>query len=245
VAVATRPIRRRGLHREIVDALGQRIVRGDYQPGEALPNEADLGVNLDVSRTVVREAIKVLAAKGLVDSRPKRGTRVLDRTSWSLIDPDVLSWQVEAGADRTLFRDLSEVRSIIEPRAAGLAALRRTTAEAAHLGELVDELEAAADDPESYIPTDLALHAAILQATHNELLAQMTGAIAVALAASRRITVKAPGGPRSAMGLHREVVEAIGTGDADEAARTMAALVAGAAGDIEAVFAGTTSSHGA
>lgn len=245
MAVETRPIRRRGLHREIVDALGQRIVRGDYQPGEVLPNEADLGVTLAVSRTVVREAIKVLAAKGLVDSRPKRGTRVLDRTSWSLIDPDVLSWQVEVGADRALFRDLSEVRSIIEPHAAGLAALRRTPEEAARLGALVDDLEAAADDPENYIPTDLALHAAILQATHNELLARMTGTIAVALAASRRITVQAAGGPRSAMGLHREVVDAIDIGDTEEATRTMAALVAGAAGDIEAVFAGWASSSGA
>lgn len=222
----------------IVDALGQQIVRGDYRPGESLPNEADLGANLEVSRTVVREALKVLAAKGLVDSRPKTGTRVLDRANWSLIDPDVLSWQVEVAADLGLFRDLSEVRSIIEPRAAGLAALRRTGEEAARLAELVHELDGVADEPERYIPVDLALHGAILQATHNELLARMTRTIEVALAASRRITVKAPGGPRSAMPFHRDVVAAIHARDEEGASSAMYALVAGAARDLDAVFEG-------
>jgi GntR family galactonate operon transcriptional repressor len=236
MTIATPPIRRRGLHRDVVDALGQRIIRGDYQPGEALPSEADLGVNLEVSRTVVREAIKVLASKGLVDSRPKRGTRVLERAHWSLIDPDVLAWQVDVAADRHLFRDLSEVRAIIEPHAAGLAARRRTPAEAERLTQLMDELDDAADDLARYIATDLELHAAILRATHNELLARMTGTLRVALAASRRITVKAPRGPHGAMRLHREVVEAIRDLDPVAAQSRMAALVQGTAEDMEAVF---------
>jgi DNA-binding FadR family transcriptional regulator len=236
VTLAPKPIRRRGLHRDVVDELGQRIVRGDYQPGTALPSEAELGENLEVSRTVVREAIKVLAAKGLVDPRPKTGTRVLERAQWSLIDPDVLSWQVDLRADAALFRDLSEVRGIIEPHAAALAAMRRTDVEAERLRDLMHELDGVADDLDRYIAVDLELHAAILRATHNELLARMTGTIRVALDASRRITVKAPGGPRSAMARHRNVIEAIHDRDGATAQRAMATLVRGTALDLEAVL---------
>lgn len=236
MTIASGHLGRRGLHREVVDVLGQRIVRGDYRPGDALPNEAELGVSLEVSRTVVREAIKVLASKGLVSSRPKTGTRVLDRMHWSLIDPDVLTWQVDVGADRHLYRDLFEVRSLIEPQASALAALRRSTAEADRLEHLVQELDQIADDPERYIAVDLDLHGAILRATHNELLGRMTGTIRVALAASRRITVRVPGGPRSAMQLHRAVVSGIRESDPEAARAAMAELVEGAARDVEAVF---------
>lgn len=236
MAVGSPHVRRRGLHREVVDVLGQRIVRGDYTPGSALPNEADLGHNLDVSRTVVREAIKVLASKGLVDPRPRTGTHVLERVDWNLIDPDVLGWQMEMADDLGLFRDLSEVRSLVEPRAARLAASRRTEADATKLGELMDELTEAADDAERYIPIDLALHAAILHATHNELLAQMTGTIRFALTASRRVSVRVPGGPESATQLHRDVIAAIQNSDPDTAERKMGDLVAGTARDIDVVF---------
>ncbi len=245
MTIHTPQVRRRGLHRDVVNILGQRIVRGDFRPGTSLPNESDLGATLDVSRTVVREAVKVLAAKGLLESRPKIGTRILDRTHWNLIDPDVLSWRVDVAADLQLFRHLSEVRSIIEPRAASLAAARRTEDEAAGLAELVRALDAVADDPDRYIPIDLELHAAILRATHNELLAHMTGTIAVALAASRRITVKVPGGPRSAMDLHRDVVAGIQAADAERASQAMEALIAGAARDIERVFPAATGRNGA
>lgn len=236
MTLASAHLGRRGLHREVVDALGQRIVRGDYRPGDSLPNEAELGVSLEVSRTVVREAIKVLASKGLVSSRPKTGTRVLERMHWSLIDPDVLTWQVHVAADRGLYRDLFEVRSMIEPQAAALAAVRRSDGEVDRLEELVHELDRIADDPERYIAVDLDLHAAILGATHNELLARMTGTIRVALAASRRITVRVPGGPRTAMQLHRDVVKGIRDGDADSARTAMATIVEGAAQDVESVF---------
>jgi DNA-binding FadR family transcriptional regulator len=240
LTVATHPIRRRGLHQRVVDLLGQGIVRGDYEPGAALPNEADLGIDLDVSGTVVREAIKVLAAKGLVASRPKIGTRVLDRANWSLIDPDVLAWQIEVGPDARLFRELTEVRSIIEPRASALAAERRTEREASQLCALVEQLDLVADEHERYIAVDLALHGAILDAAHNELLAGMTGTISVALAASRRLTVRTPKGPRIAMQLHRTVVEAIVAHDPERASRAMASIIRGADQDIEGAFEGST-----
>ena len=88
------------LHDQVVDHLGQAIVHAELAPGATLPNEADLGTQLGVSRTVIREAVKVLAAKGLIEVRPKTGTRVLSRDQWNLLDPDVLAWQHQDGAAR-------------------------------------------------------------------------------------------------------------------------------------------------
>src|SRR6187551_3409488 len=114
---------RRGLHGAVVHEIGVRIVNGDLQPGETLPDNGFL-IDADVSRTVVRETIKVLAAKGLVESRPKVGTRVRPRRDWNLLDPDVLAWQVEAGADPGFLDQALELRRMIEPAAARLAAER-------------------------------------------------------------------------------------------------------------------------
>src|SRR6187399_3464470 len=114
---------RRGLHGAVVHEIGVRIVDGQLQPGETLPDNGFLG-EPDVSRTVVREAIKVLAAKGLVESRPKTGTRVRAPESWNLLDPDVLAWQQEGTPQPVFLRKLTEVRLIVEPAAAELAAQR-------------------------------------------------------------------------------------------------------------------------
>src|SRR5882762_613163 len=108
------------LHGRIVHAIGRRILSGDLRPGELLPAEPELGA----SRTVVREAVKVLAAKGLVESRPKTGTRVRPPASWNLLDPDVLAWQQEGTPQPIFLRKLTEVRLIVEPAAAELAARR-------------------------------------------------------------------------------------------------------------------------
>jgi DNA-binding FadR family transcriptional regulator len=238
MTIVQRPARtrRRGLHRIIVDQLGLRIVRGELPPGSVLPNEAELSRSLEVSRTVVREAMKVLAAKGLVESRPRTGTRVLARTHWDLIDGDVLAWTLEGGADAEFFRNISEVRAIVEPRAAALAALRRTPEEAERIVALLAELDDVADQPDRYTSIDLELHAAILRAAHNELLAQMIETIAAALRAGRAITVQVAGGPRSAMAMHRQVVLAVRDGDAERARAGMEALVLGAAVDAERVL---------
>src|SRR5205814_3934470 len=110
------------LHGRIVHAIGRRILSGDLRPGDLLPAEPDLGA----SRTVVREAVKVLAAKGLVESRPKTGTRVRPRTAWNLIDPDVLAWRLETKPDRQFFQELIEIRRVVEPEVARLATTRAT-----------------------------------------------------------------------------------------------------------------------
>src|SRR5438445_11294048 len=111
---------RGGLHGQIVHAIGRQILSGEIQPGEVLP----LRSGPPASRTVVREAIKVLAAKGLVESRPKTGTRVRRRDDWNLLDPDVLAWLQNGDVSEELLRKLTEVRRIVEPAAAELAAAR-------------------------------------------------------------------------------------------------------------------------
>lgn len=229
--------RRTGLHRDVVDGLGRRIVTGELRPGDLLGDAASLTAGITVSRTVAREAMKVLAAKGLVDPRPKVGTRVLPREYWNLLDPDVLAWSLEAREAHVRYGEIYEIRSIIEPRVATLAAARRSDVEAAQLGRLVDRLGAAVDDVEAFVAVDLELHAAILGAAHNEVLAQLAETIRLVWNACQRISALAPGGRTRAIEEHRAVVDAIRDGDGPRAATATEHLIARAAGDLEAVLA--------
>ena len=170
-------------------------MRGRWRPGDALPPEAELALQLEVSRTVVREAIKVLASKGLVEPRPKTGTRALARNHWNLTDPDVLRWQVSGGVDVALCRELLEVRGILEPRAAALAAARRTEADANRLLALLDEMGDVVDDPARYIASDLRFHSSILEISQNVLLSQLAATIRAALDRRPRRHRPCPGGP--------------------------------------------------
>ncbi len=236
-AAAQGRLRRRTLHREAVETLGRRIVSGEIPVGSTLPIEADLGEELDVSRTVVREAVKVLAAKGLVVTRPRTGTRVRSRSSWDVLDHDVLRWIVESGPDRTFFEDLFEVRVVIEPQAAALAAERRTEREAIRLTGLIERLEAAGDDARKHTEADLPLHAAILEASHNELLTRLSSTLGVALRAGRVVTTRVSEGMALSIPLHREVVQAILDGDPHRAREAMHALIDYARHDMEVALA--------
>lgn len=229
--------RRRGsLHDQAVHELGVAIVSGTYPEGEPIPIEAELSRQLRVSRTVVREATKVLASKGLVQSTPRVGTVALGRPSWDVLDPDVLGWMLDHGPMESLIRDVSEVRLIIEPAAARLAAQRRTTEEAERFGELVRALDMASDDQEQYIVADLDFHGAILAATRNVTLVRLTGAIGAALRSSRNLSVRTTGGPRSAMAEHEAVGVAIMEGDGDRAHAAMEALIVLTQSHIEEVL---------
>lgn len=215
---------RRGLHGEIVHDIGVRILSGDLRPGDPLPAEEELGGDLGVSRTVLREAIKVLAAKRLVESRPKTGTRVLPRREWNLIDPDVLAWRLEASPDEQFFTDVNELRRIIEPEAAALAATRATDEEIEQLGQAFEAMRAALDDgdPDAYLTPDLRFHAIILEACHNELLEQMATMLRAVFRALfiRTIATRARGLP-----LHGEILDAIRADDPETAERATRALI--------------------
>lgn len=213
------------MHSEAVERLGIAIVSGVHPVGSALPVEAELGEWLGASRTVVREATKVLAAKGMLRSRPKVGTVVLDRAHWDVLDPQLLRWLLDHGPMEHVIRDITEVRLIIEPAAARLAAERRTADDADHVAELIAALGAAVHDDAAYVTADLAFHSALLALTANATLVRLTGAIGAGLRASRQLSVHAPGGPASAMAEHQAVADAVIAGDPDDAERAMRELI--------------------
>jgi DNA-binding FadR family transcriptional regulator len=213
---------RRGLHGELVHAIGVRIVGGELRPGDPVPTEVE-GSGAEVSRTVVREAIKVLAAKGLVVSRPKTGTHVRERRYWNLIDPDVLAWRIEAEAGDAFFVDLFELRRLIEPRAAALASTRATAEEIAELEECFTAMTAAAGvDEEAHVAADLRFHTIILDACHNELLAHVGSTLRAAfkLSFARTQTVAV-----ETLGMHETVLAGIRDGDGEAAEAAMLELI--------------------
>jgi GntR family galactonate operon transcriptional repressor len=223
----------RGLHGDIVHRLGRRIVGGEVASGDALPNEADFAVELEVSRTVLREAVKVLAAKGLLEVGPRRGMRVRPRDEWNLLDPDVLNWRLDGDLDAKFFHDLAEVRRIMEPAAARLAAQHATADEVATLHAAYLEMLRAVDDAGAYIDADIRFHDSIVRACHNELLAEMVKAISAALRASRALTSRLAGSSADAMELHLRVLDAVSRHDAPAAEAAMREHVERTADDVE------------
>jgi GntR family galactonate operon transcriptional repressor len=212
------------MHGQVVDSLGQSIVAGRLAPGQVI-DLAELEHQLGASRSVVREAVRVLADKGLVDARPKRGTVVRGRESWSLLDPDLLRWQYESRTDTGFLANLAEVRSIIEPAAAGLAATRRTDEDLVVMREALQEMEDPAASPEAIVHADLAFHRGLLLATHNDLLQRMELVIQTALRSRDELVHQSEGVENSAPA-HRTVLEAVEGGDATAAHGAMDALLA-------------------
>jgi GntR family galactonate operon transcriptional repressor len=230
----------RGLHGGVLDELGAQLVAGWVMPGGALPTEAELASELQVSRTVIREALRVLAAKGLVDARPMLGTRVRPRDQWHLLDADVLAWRIAAEGEAAVLRELLEIRLLVEPAVAALAARRQLAPEellAAH-----DAMVDAADDEERFVEADLRFHAALLAGTGNASLRQLYAAIGAALRLARTVQVRGArgAGRRAAEALpaHRAVLDAIRAGDPAGAEAAMRTVVEGAARDAEAAIAG-------
>ena len=224
------------IHEQIVRHIGLSILRNELVPGQALPGELELCAQLAVSRPILREAMKVLADKGLVESRRKTGTCVRPREAWNLLDPDVLAWQCEAVPDETFLRNMGEIRLGIEPLAARLAALRATPEQLTALEIWYRRMQRALDENEAFISADLQFHNTILAAAHNELLQQMSSTINAALHASRVITTQLPGSSEASMPLHQAVLEAIQNRNPAAAQKAMEELVVSATGDVEQVL---------
>jgi DNA-binding FadR family transcriptional regulator len=229
-------LRRIGLHQTVLTELGQRIVSGAYGETGVLPSETSLGEDLGVSRTVLREVMRVLSEKGLVESRPKIGAQILPRGDWDLLDEDVLNWHVKLGNMRPIALDLVEARLAIEPEAAAHAAERRSEQELKWLNSAFEEMLRSVDEVEVFVRADLRFHEGILEASKNELFKQMAHAIRAALAASRLITVRRPGSSKQSLPLHGDVLEAISMRRAERARAAMRKLVASSASDIKAVL---------
>jgi DNA-binding FadR family transcriptional regulator len=157
------------VHASLANEIGMRIVRGDYPPGTILPNEAKWSQTFEVSRSAVREAIKMLMAKSLLSSRPKVGSWVEPRERWNLLDRDVLSWYAMAPDRESFLRTVQEFRHIIEPEATALAAERRTDEQMAEISAACREM-GEATSLASRTQADTRFHLAILRASGNELL---------------------------------------------------------------------------
>lgn len=213
----------RGVHGQTVEILAHRILNGQLAEGATLDLVA-LQAEFDVSLTVLREALRVLAAKGMVDARPKRGTFVRPRSAWSLLDADVLRWQFARQDRPSIFDDLHELRSIVEPGAARLAAARATDDDLAALDAALDAMAAAGSDPAAAVSADLAFHRALLAATHNELVQRMEVLIETGLAERDRM-VHGNAGTTDPVPSHRAVVDAIRRHDPVRAERAMGRLL--------------------
>jgi DNA-binding FadR family transcriptional regulator len=212
---------RRSLHGQVVREIGMQIVQGCFKPGEALPDEGTLLARFDVSRTVVRESLKVLAAKGLVESRPKIGTRVRPTFLWNRLDPDILGWQETDESQEAFLCSLTEVRRIVEPPAARLAAARATAGEIETVAQAYRGMADNIANIGAFMDADIRFHAAILEASHNEFLQPVTNAIRAAMLSSLRITNRDAALNSHSVSLHRVVLEAVKAKDPIRAERAM------------------------
>ncbi|MBB4687505.1 FadR/GntR family transcriptional regulator [Amycolatopsis jiangsuensis] len=222
--------RPRGLHGQTVETLAARIVSGEWGEGTVLDLPA-LREELDISLTVLREALKVLAAKGMIDARQKRGTFVRPRERWNVLDADVMRWQTAASGNPGLFDELTEVRTVVEPAAARLAAARASDEDLTALRKALDAM-AAADDPDASVEADLAFHRALMTATHNNFLRQVERVLAIGLAARDEL-VHSTRGSDDPVPSHRAVLDAVAAGDPAGAESAMLALVAKSHDDLD------------
>ena len=230
MAIAHKKRNGKSRHFAAAEEIGSRILRGDFAPGVLLPNEAEWCKRLRMSRSAVREAIKMLKAKGLLHSRPKVGTRVEPRERWNLLDRDVLAWYL-ATPDRGRFlKSVQEMRRIFEPEAAALAAANRDSAQMKVITEACRDM-GTATTVESRIEADVRFHLGILSAAGNEFLVPFGFLIESALANVFDYVTRSVGTLRHAQSLHEDIEKAIRR-RRPEAARRAARLLLADTDDI-------------
>jgi DNA-binding FadR family transcriptional regulator len=227
----------KNVHGNTVDHLGHAIISGRYAPGAAIPPEPLLGEELGVSRTVVREAVKSLIAKGLVSSGPKVGTRVLSSDQWNWFDPDVIVWQSRVGLTAEFLRDLQDLRRVVEPAAVRMAAERATPEDIAEIEAAFEGMRRAVEEGGDYVAFDLRFHQGLLRASRNRMIVQMSKALSALLRTSFEISTSRKDGPRNSLPLHRAVLDAVIAHQPDRAEKAILVLIDGAREDIETVLA--------
>ncbi|TFF25377.1 FadR family transcriptional regulator [Jiella endophytica] len=217
----------RSSHAHVVGTLGRQIVGGSFPPGSILPGDKELGETFGVSRTVLREAMKTLAAKRLIEAKTRVGTKVLERERWNLLDPDVLRWRVETGLDARFIEDLATMRLAFEPEAAALACRRATGEDIARLAAIVEELGDLGHDRTSIARVDLKFHLAVADISQNPFMRATSGLIETALAIVLRLSSPAEDAEmiRECADNHRRIVEAIASKDEERARATMRAVI--------------------
>jgi DNA-binding FadR family transcriptional regulator len=228
-APAREAARRRGHSRtaHLTHEIGLRIIAGLYVEEAVLPGDGELMREFGVSRTVLREAKKTLSGKGLLEAKSRIGTRVRNRAEWQIFDVDVLGWHAEAGLESKFLGALGEMRLLIEPEAAALAATRRRSDQLPQLHAWVDQMAAAGKSRRDFVDADLGLHLHVVRLAGNPFLSALGTLIEVALVAAmtRSSPVDRRNGATASAAAHRKIVEAIARGDSDGARMAMRRVV--------------------
>lgn len=220
----------RNVHGQIAERIGLSIVRGDIAPGELLPSELRICEMMDVSRTVVREAIRTLVGKGLLESRPKSGTRVRAPEYWNHLDADVLRWRLEATDTDGYLAKIFQLRQGLEPTASALAATAATDQDRDRIRAAYDAMVAARSN-EAFVTADLEFHKSIYLATRNEFFWPIAQMFETTLRPS--FAIAATGDHRArALREHRDVMEAIAARDPERARQATAVLLGHSVKDL-------------
>lgn len=213
---------------QVARILGMRIVGGEYRPGDLLPVEADLCAAIGVSRTTVREGVKMLSSKRLIEISPKTGTRVLPFSDWNLLDRDVLAWRLLAQFDTKIVQDIFEMRLCIEPRASALAAqqgsedgLRAIERRYQDVRETLQQ----GGDMRLAAQADLEFHMTIINTSQNGMFITIGGAVKAALRVSSEMLHRLPEHPMRELSLYDDVRQSILRRDVDAASLSMTALL--------------------
>jgi DNA-binding FadR family transcriptional regulator len=224
----------RGLHGHVLDTLGPEITAGEYPPGSVLRTD-ELAQRFDVSRSVMREAVRVLESMHLVESRRRVGVTVRPTSEWNVYDPQVIRWRL-AGKDRARqLRSLTVLRSAIEPVAAGLAARHATSEQCAELTQCALGMVANSRGHklEEYLVHDMAFHRVILDASGNEMFARLGDVVAEVLAGRTHHDVMFEDPDPAAVTLHVQVAEAVRAGDAVRAEALTREITVGALQELD------------
>jgi DNA-binding FadR family transcriptional regulator len=220
-------------HGTIAHKIGLAILSGEYPPGSILLGEIESAEQFQVSRSVYREAIRILSAKGLVTSRPKAGTHVTNREHWNLLDPDVLAWTFDAEPPVDFVRDLFELRMIVEPAAAELAARRRTGGELSRMGHALEEMARHGLGVAAGRDADQLFHRTLLIASHNAPLISLSSSIEAAVSWTTIYKQRKRKLPRDPIPDHRILFNAVADADVDAARAAMVELLRLALADTE------------
>ncbi|MCG8504612.1 MAG: FadR family transcriptional regulator [Sphingomonadales bacterium] len=205
------------LTQQIVNELGLAIVRGQYGAENPFPIEAALCEQFGVSRSVLREAVKMLTSKGLLRARPRQGTSVQPEESWNLLDPDVLRWLLERKFSLDLLNDFTEVRLAVEPQAAAFAAVRASDEQKAAIEHALNRMRAAEQGDDDPLVSDIAFHVAVLEASGNRFFGQLKDLVDTALRISIRLTNQYKGVALANVDDHGKVYDAIKAADPERA----------------------------
>ncbi|MBJ6123805.1 FadR/GntR family transcriptional regulator [Microvirga splendida] len=231
--------RARSAHDLVAHGIGQNIMQGRFPIGSILPGDAELMEFFGVSRTALREALKTLAAKGLIESKTKVGTKVLDRNNWNMFDADILEWHLQMGVDARFLGWLFEIRQTLEPLACATAALRRTQQQLDAMHKALQAMYGCESNRQGFTKADLAFHQAILEASGNPFLQSIGSVIGAALATSFTISSPVSSDDRfqEVMRQHQAVFDAIEQRQPSAASDAMAALILQAAERVQIMHA--------